>query len=200
VSEIELQVPFTEKDEAKRLGARWDSSRKTWYIPEGLERLAFARWIPTPQSPNIRAKGWSVAGSRRECWRCKRVSRVFAVVLPPGYEALRVEDDPSDDYWEGGEDLVLLSYVDDVPRSVAAQLHRLAPRYRIDYSQTTHSFYWMNHCEQCEAKLGDYETLQEPGTFYVLGTGLNERKVIIDSFHPVGEAFSAHCGAYANLE
>lgn len=28
VSRIDLNVPFAEKDEAKRLGARWDANRK----------------------------------------------------------------------------------------------------------------------------------------------------------------------------
>lgn len=43
---IDLTVPFAEKDKAKRLGARWDVERKTWYV-ENLEDLApFLRWMP----------------------------------------------------------------------------------------------------------------------------------------------------------
>lgn len=33
---INLQVPFNEKDAAKRLGARWDGDGKIWYVPEGV--------------------------------------------------------------------------------------------------------------------------------------------------------------------
>ncbi|WP_341678862.1 DUF5710 domain-containing protein [Niveibacterium sp. SC-1] len=45
---LNLKVPFAEKDEAKKLGARWDAGRKVWYV-EGKEDLApFARWSPTP--------------------------------------------------------------------------------------------------------------------------------------------------------
>lgn len=43
---IELNVPFLEKDEAKRLGARWNSVSKRWYIPHGVEKTPFARWLP----------------------------------------------------------------------------------------------------------------------------------------------------------
>jgi hypothetical protein len=89
---------------------------------------------------------------------------VFAVVLSAGYEVLIAEDSPADEHWERGERSTLLSYVVDVSKSVAAELRQLAPRYRVDYSQTTHSFYRMNHCEHCEAKLGDFETLEESGT------------------------------------
>jgi len=198
VPNVELRVPFTQKDEARRLGARWDG--KTWYIPAGVDRTAFEQWLPTPQPPNIRAPGWSLAGSQRECWRCKKASQVFAIALPPEYEAWTVEEDPVDDHWQSGDGLVLLSYVSAVPDSVATELRLRAPRYRVDYSQTTQSFYWMNHCEHCEAKLGDYETLEESGTFYVLGAGFNERRLTIESFHPGSGAFSGRCGSYIGGE
>lgn len=43
---VDLQVPYSEKDEAKRRGARWDIARRTWYV-ENIERLEpFLRWIP----------------------------------------------------------------------------------------------------------------------------------------------------------
>ena len=29
---IYLNVPYDEKDEAKKMGARWDKSKKRWYI------------------------------------------------------------------------------------------------------------------------------------------------------------------------
>ena len=43
---INLKVPYEEKDEAKRFGARWDLARKVWYI-ENLEDLTkFLKWMP----------------------------------------------------------------------------------------------------------------------------------------------------------
>lgn len=44
---FDLKVPFAEKDEAKRLGARWDAARKLWYAQD-KDIEAFARWSPTP--------------------------------------------------------------------------------------------------------------------------------------------------------
>lgn len=40
-----LQVPFSEKDEAKRLGARWDPARRVWYVQNVPDLSAFARWL-----------------------------------------------------------------------------------------------------------------------------------------------------------
>lgn len=45
-----LKVPFAEKDEAKRLGAKWDPARKVWYIENKADISPFARWQPTPDA------------------------------------------------------------------------------------------------------------------------------------------------------
>jgi len=86
--------------------------------------------------------------------------------------------------------MTILSYVKDVADSVAQRLHVMAPQYRIDFSQTTGSFYWMNHCEHCDAKLGDYETFHEFGVgFDMSGFGPNEIRVR----ELIAEPFSAAC-------
>lgn len=43
---INLVTPFAEKDAAKALGARWDSSQKVWYVADVADLAPFARWIP----------------------------------------------------------------------------------------------------------------------------------------------------------
>jgi hypothetical protein len=41
-----LNVPFAEKDHARRLGAQWNDARKTWFV-EDIENLRpFLRWMP----------------------------------------------------------------------------------------------------------------------------------------------------------
>lgn len=47
---IILKVPYAEKDEAKALGARWNSARKTWYVPDGQAAAPFERWL-APHQP-----------------------------------------------------------------------------------------------------------------------------------------------------
>ena len=52
---LNLKVPFAEKDEAKKLGARWDAGRKIWYV-EGKEDVTpFSRWSPTPDEASVAA-------------------------------------------------------------------------------------------------------------------------------------------------
>jgi len=40
-----LNVPFAEKEDAKRLGAKWDAAKKKWYVPQGVDVDAFSRWM-----------------------------------------------------------------------------------------------------------------------------------------------------------
>lgn len=49
-----LKVPYEEKDDAKKLGARWDAARKTWYV-ENVENIAqFMRWMPAYLAAPVR--------------------------------------------------------------------------------------------------------------------------------------------------
>lgn len=41
-----LQVPFAEKDQAKALGARWDATKRLWYVQNVSDLAPFARWLP----------------------------------------------------------------------------------------------------------------------------------------------------------
>ncbi len=43
---INLVTPFSEKDVVKALGARWDATKKTWYISDVADLTPFLRWIP----------------------------------------------------------------------------------------------------------------------------------------------------------
>ncbi len=54
---INLLTPFAEKDAAKALGARWDSTRKLWYIVDVADLTPFLRWIPDVQAATQAAIG-----------------------------------------------------------------------------------------------------------------------------------------------
>jgi hypothetical protein len=43
---INLVTPFAEKDAVKALGARWDATKKLWYIIDVSDLTSFLRWIP----------------------------------------------------------------------------------------------------------------------------------------------------------
>ncbi len=72
-----LKVPFAEKDEAKKLGARWDPARKLWYVENKDDMSPFERWMsggskvdgvvaPSKKSPveKTHSPGITVIGSK----------------------------------------------------------------------------------------------------------------------------------------
>ena len=48
---INLKVPFNEKDQAKSLGARWNAESKLWYVPQGVDAAPFEKWLSS--APNL---------------------------------------------------------------------------------------------------------------------------------------------------
>ncbi|MCB1984461.1 MAG: hypothetical protein KDF49_03450, partial [Nitrosomonas sp.] len=55
-----LVVPYSEKDQAKAAGARWDKVAKAWYVGENADIRALQRWlpenVPAQQNPAINAQ------------------------------------------------------------------------------------------------------------------------------------------------
>ncbi len=47
-----LQVPYSQKDKAKNLGAWWDAKEKLWFVPKGTEISPFLQWVP--QNPEVK--------------------------------------------------------------------------------------------------------------------------------------------------
>lgn len=50
-----LKCPFSDKDQAKALGARWDRTLKQWYVPENQPLGPFHRWISVNTTPLVLA-------------------------------------------------------------------------------------------------------------------------------------------------
>lgn len=40
-----LNVPYNEKEEAKRLGAHWSPARRKWYLPNWMDPKPFHKWL-----------------------------------------------------------------------------------------------------------------------------------------------------------
>jgi hypothetical protein len=69
---MDLNVPYEEKDAAKALGARWDPTRRTWYVPAGVDINKFARWNSELEAWNRAADGRGKAPRLRKQRREKR--------------------------------------------------------------------------------------------------------------------------------
>lgn len=50
---IYLNCPFSEKEECKSVGGKWDPDKKKWYIPDGTNTDKFKKWIVDQLDNNI---------------------------------------------------------------------------------------------------------------------------------------------------
>jgi hypothetical protein len=79
MSKIYLNVPYDEKDDAKKLGARWDNDAKKWYATEDKPAL-IERWgTQARRLTELRGEDRTYGGNRlcvellpKSCW-CKKI-------------------------------------------------------------------------------------------------------------------------------
>ena len=146
---LDLDVPYAEKDDAKRLGARWDPVTRCWYVPPGTDPAPFARWsLPASAlslaGPTVRAR---VLALPEICYRCHQPTRSVVGVL------VRAEltDDPDG-----------FIPFDDVAETLAALLgrNRLAElgigELRRRWSGVVKRAYLANGCRHCDALQGSF--------------------------------------------
>lgn len=142
-----LDVPYEEKDEVKKLGAKWDPLEKTWYVPEGLSLECFEEWIPEPEPSHI----YLIAGERN-CFKCGKKTPVcgFAVSFP--------ED-------EGCKEIIHILSLDAVEFStIPGELRQfMKGRFGIrrDFSQVMNASTNANHCVHCGVIQGNFYVFME---------------------------------------
>jgi len=156
---VDLRVPFDERDEAKRLGARWDADAKVWYVPDGLDPAPFDEWLPEPidTTVNIRCNRFFIAEGMQKCWACEKNTRVFAFLLPQGHDALQPEGEYFEGQWLRHEHEVMLWQVTWLCGAAGAAMSALTDRYFI--ATSTHddgpATKFFSHCEHCGIKQAD---------------------------------------------
>lgn len=145
-----LEVPFEDKDEVKALGAKWHSDRKKWFVPTDKDPSLFKEWIPEYDSEltDRAIAPFYLLKSKESCWKCGNQSSVITFAAS-GLDG-------------GINDYVKFLYVAVLPERLKAFVEKYYPNYFIDYSNTTESYYYINHCEMCKASLGDFYMHSEP--------------------------------------
>lgn len=79
-----LNVPYSEKDMAKQLGAKWNPNLKKWYVQERENYYKFLNWILDGKQNGdieILCDCFYIVEGVRECFKCHNKTRVvgFAV-------------------------------------------------------------------------------------------------------------------------
>lgn len=67
-SQIYLNVPYAEKELAKKLGAKWDREAKSWFIPIGIQPESFDRWLRPIVVQPLMTQELTIELVPKTCW------------------------------------------------------------------------------------------------------------------------------------
>lgn len=105
------------------------------------------------------------------CHECGCFVPVFAVMLVGpfhGESALPLD---------AGDDSALLRRPQELPAELATAMTQASQgKFRPDFSKTIAETYWMNHCHECDAKIGDW-FVHKPGEAFFPTTDEEQAKL-----------------------
>jgi hypothetical protein len=197
-----LRVPYAEKDEAKKLGAKWDKQKKLWFIPEETDEKLFEKWIPKKVNSNnidfnILSKGFYIVKSEEECWKCHRLTDVFGIILPENHQTRESSYKDSEDLWQGwikSKQKKLISSIHLLNKNALRAIKEISSNYYYDFSKFTFDYYYVNHCEHCDSIQEDFHLFSERGGAFFPFFAVEGEKMTLYWFQ---EYFAGFAGIYS---
>ena len=82
---------------------------------------------------------------------------------------------------EENNGFLLFSYISLLPKRLENFVSKNFENYLIDFSNTTQSFYYINHCDTCSASLGDFYMYSEPdGAFFPMSENVAKQIELVE--------------------
>ena len=114
-----------------------------------------------------------------ECWKCHKQARVVAPIAPIG--SVAIDDDADSTEPLVMNEATVLMDVESMSANLGATARGVVPTFRPDSSKTIGTGYWMNHCQHCGAKMGDFFLHMEPdGPFFGWPRGSSANGAVLD--------------------
>lgn len=154
-----LNVPYSEKDEAKALGAKWNPGVKKWYVESKHNYHKFVRWYKFSNTSVIVCDRLLIAVSKRSCFRCKNETPVISLATD---DYVDIKEKPM--IYKGK--IVLISEPENIPGPLRFYL-KDAYNFHYGTSSIIPTGYFANHCVHCKVIQGNNYLYEEPsGPFY----------------------------------
>ena len=172
---IYLNVPYSEKEEAKSLGARWNPTIKKWYINSTTDELPreFLKWeCPIEGIPGILKDYIYVIEGQQKCWKCGKQTRVIGLGLGENIDILSLDEDEIDElppeFVKKHINFTLyraihLAWIEKEEYIPPKLLKYLKKEYSVKtvYSKTLGEKSFSNLCEHCGMLQGNYFVFHE---------------------------------------
>lgn len=99
---------------------------------------------------------FGIIESKKECWKCKKDTRVISLKFFNSYKSVEVFNNP-----------IIVYNDNNLPTDVLKIIQERYPFYKSKYSYTTQNSYIANTCEYCSSLQGDFYLYNEPdGAFF----------------------------------
>lgn len=155
-----INVPYSEKEEAKELGARWNPAKKSWYVTQRAFYDKFYKWIlGDKEDVTILYNHFYIVEGKRVCYRCNRETKVIGFGIEKYCTLYNPQDYKNSRVWDDGE-IHIASFIEPLDAKLLLYLNNRYG-YHMGYSQTAGGSYLANHCKHCKALQGDYFLFQE---------------------------------------
>lgn len=170
---IKINVPFSQKDEAKQKGAIWMNEAKTWVIPDNIENIdPFDRWLPGDGF--IVKYPYLICKSSRKCWKCQKETPLIALAARTYYTChLTSEINLKWQKIKYPAFFIGIRYMDII---LLPLLKENYPFYREMPAKKTGILTWVNTCHYCQTVQGDDYNTNNSGSPF--GGYLNEKKTL----------------------
>ena len=151
-----LNIPYKEKDEAKTLGAKWNSNIKKWYIQNRKDYCRFYKWIIT-EGNIIVCNNLYVLEGKQKCFKCGNETRVIGFGIEDfydfGYCDIDNRGSKEVEYQSGV--IRLAGRINPIPKQILTYLQNNY-NYKIRYSKTTNESHINNCCDNCNVLQGNF--------------------------------------------
>ena len=170
---IKINVPFSQKDEAKKLGAIWVPDVKTWVIPDNIENIdLFKTWLPNDGF--IVKYPYLVARDSRECRKCHKETPLIALGAKTFFTTCF--ESKTNLKWQKIDYPAFFIGVRIMDNDLSKILKEQFPFYKEMPAKKTGRMTWVNTCKFCQTIQGDDHNTNHPGAIF--GGYLNEKKTL----------------------
>lgn len=162
-----LNVPYIEKDKAKKLGANWNPELKKWYVKNKEDYYKFVDRIEPYGNMVVIDELYLVEGVQK-CFKCGKETRVIGFGIDKHLSIDKMYD-LQINYNENIEyaleeinqnDIHIVGPITPIPEILMKYI-KSKYNYKLRYSKTTNTSNISNCCEHCDVLQGDFFLFNE---------------------------------------
>ena len=179
-----LNIDYSEKNEVKALGARWNPELKKWCVEKRNDYPKFKKYIlRESDAATVACDFFYIIEGIHECFKCGKETMVIGFGLENYFQIYKNEvnnDRDGFDYCSG-----IINIASGLKPLTPELLVYLKERYNyyLGYSKTTQSNYYSNHCKHCNVLQGDFYLFQEVDSPFFIDSIEKAMQLTLNKIH-----------------